>query len=276
MPRVGRPARARLVTLTSDLGGAYAAQMKAVLLRSLDPSRVVDLIHDLPAHGIREAAFVVRAIASGFPAGTVHVVVVDPGVGGTRAPIVIDCQDGSALVGPDNGVLVPLAEILGIRAAYRIDPRRLGTSRTRVGTTFDGRDLFAPAAARLATGGRASALGPATEVGPLQLARPIRRARSAGGEILHVDRFGNLITNLPSGWVPTDTRRLEFRIERGRFRSVPWATSYEAIGRGRVGTLASSFGTVEVAVVEGSAADRFHVRAGARIEVRWRRGHRPR
>ncbi len=275
MPR-GRPARPRLVTLTSDLGAAYAAQMKAVLLRSLDPARVVDLTHDLPAHGIREAAFVVRAIASGFPAGSVHVVVVDPGVGGTRAPIVIDCTDGSALVGPDNGVLFPLAEALGIRAAYRIDARRLGTHRTRVGTTFDGRDLFAPAAALLATGTSASALGPATEVALLDIARPKRRALRAAGELVHVDRFGNVISNVPTEWVPADARRLEVRVGNGRFRAVPWVTSYEAIGRGRVGALGSSFGTVELAVAQGRAADRFRVRAGDRFELRWRRGHRPR
>ncbi len=92
-PRHGLP-RARLVTLTSDVGAAYAAQMKGKLLSSLPPGRVVDLVHDLPAHGVEEAAFVLRAMATTFPAGTVHVVVVDPGVGGRRNQIVLVCRDG--------------------------------------------------------------------------------------------------------------------------------------------------------------------------------------
>jgi len=129
----------RLVTLTSDVGWAYAAQMKAALIAGgVDPSQVVDLAHDLPGHGVEEAAFLLREMARGFPPSTVHLAVIDPGVGGRRAPIAIATKAGPLLVGPDNGLLVPLAEELGVRAAYRIDPARL-RRRPAVGTTFDGR-----------------------------------------------------------------------------------------------------------------------------------------
>jgi len=127
--------------------------MKAVLLRSIPPGHVIDVTHDLPAHAVTEAAFVLRSIGEQFPAGTIHVAVVDPGVGSARVPLMVQCADGSVLVGPDNGILAPLAHALGRPRGFRIDPSRLGGG-PREGTTFDGRDLFAPTAALLARGVR--------------------------------------------------------------------------------------------------------------------------
>src|SRR5690242_1156568 len=114
-------ARFQLVTLTTDLGWAYAAQMKGVLSRLLPPAQIVDVDHELPAHGISEAAFVIRQVAPTLPSGTVHVVVVDPGVGGRRAPVAVRLRDGTSLVGPDNGVLSPLAEEVGIVETVKLD-----------------------------------------------------------------------------------------------------------------------------------------------------------
>lgn len=264
-PQRGRP---RLVTLTSDVGAAYSAQMKAVLVRSLDPSRLVELTHDLPAHAVGEAAFVLRAMARRFPPGTVHLVVVDPGVGGRRAPIVIACRDGSFLVGPDNGVLYPLAAVLGIREVRRIRPRP-EDSAVRVGTTFDGRDVFAPAAARLALGERAAALGPRHRPHPLRVPSAVRTADGGRGEVVHVDHFGNLITNVPSEWVPPSAEWIAVFVGRSRPRRVRKALSYEALGRGGLGVLASSFGTLELAVAEGRAERRLRVGTGTPIRLDW-------
>jgi len=268
--------RPRLVTLASDVGAAYAAQMKAALIRDgVPPSRIVDLAHDLPAHGIREGAFLLREMARSFPPFCVHVAVVDPGVGGRRRAIVIETRRGPFLVGPDNGVLAPLADELGARRAFALGagPRR---SVDRVGTTFDGRDLFAPAAALLARGVRPSALGPPVTPTSLALPRPARTADGARGEVLHVDRFGNLITNVPSAWVGPGTVSLGVALGRSRARRVPWATSYESLGRGTVGALGSSFGLVELAVGEGRASDRLRAGVGARVRLRWRRRRAPR
>ena len=261
------PVRRRLVTLTSDLGSAYAAQVKAVLARSVDPARLVELSHDLPAHGVEEAAFVLRAMARGFPSGTVHLVVVDPGVGGRRAPVVIECRDGSLLVGPDNGVLYPLADELGIRHAYRIRPG-LGAA-DRVGTTFDGRDLFAPVAARLAGGASAARCGPAHSLRPYHIPQPLRGRLELRGVVVHVDHFGNLITNVPSEWVPDSAGSLRVTVGRGPARELPRAPSYEALGPRRLGVLGSSFGTLEVSVARGRADRR--LRAGVGTSVRFRR-----
>jgi S-adenosyl-L-methionine hydrolase (adenosine-forming) len=259
--------------MASDLGAAYAAQMKAILVRTLPAGRIVDLAHDLPAHAIAEAAFVVRAMARGFPAGTVHLVVVDPGVGGRRVPIVIDCSDGSRLVGPDNGVLYPLAEDLGLRRAYRIEPARVG-GPPRVGTTFDGRDVFAPAAARLARGTLPSSLGIPVTPHRYSVPLPVSRRGGARGEVLHIDRFGNLVTNIPTAWVPVRCDELEAAVGSARSRRIRWVTSYEELGPGRLGALGSSFGSVELALANGRAADRWGARVGGRVRLRW--AERPR
>jgi S-adenosyl-L-methionine hydrolase (adenosine-forming) len=269
VPRPRGAARRPFVTLSTDIGWAYAAQMKAVLSRSIDPGRVVDLTHDLPAHAIREAAFVVRAMCGGFPAGTIHAVVVDPGVGGRRRPIVVDCRDGSRLVGPDNGVLSPLADRLGGGVGYVIGRSRLALAGPRVGTTFDGRDLFAPTAAWLARGGSPAYLGPRAHLHDLRIPEPRRRSTAATGEVIHVDHFGNLISTIPTGWIPSRTASVRIRFGDRRPVRLPWVTSYEALGSGRPGALGSGFGTVEIAVAQGRAAERFRAGTGARLRVDW-------
>lgn len=267
MARRARAARAAVVTLTSDVGTAYAAQMKAVLARSIDPARVVDLAHDLPAHGVAEAAFLLRAMAVGFPPGTIHVAVVDPGVGGPRAPVVIACADGSLLVGPDNGVLWPLAVALGRPKAYAIARDRLDAS-PRVGATFDGRDLFAPAAALLARGARASSLGRAHEPVHYEIPEPDRRPGSLRGTVVHVDRFGNVISSIPSAWAPGPGSVVRAAV--GRRRCVATVVDhYAAIRPGATGLLGSSFGTLELARREASAARRLGASVGDPVGVAW-------
>jgi S-adenosylmethionine hydrolase len=258
----------RLITLTSDLGSAYAAQLKAVLARHRPPGTVIDLSHDLRPHAIEEGAFVLRSMAAGFPPGTVHVAVIDPGVGGRRAPIAIECSDGSCLVGPDNGVLLPLAEALGLRRAYRIDAEA-AAAVPRVGTTFDGRDLFAPAAARLAAGVAPRRLGPVLTPKRYSIPSPRPVHGGARGVVLHEDRFGNLVTNVPTEWVPTGTLRVVLRLGKGVRRTVPFVRNYEVLGRGHTGCLGSSFGVLEVAVAGGSAARRFRTSVGSSVETRW-------
>jgi S-adenosyl-L-methionine hydrolase (adenosine-forming) len=268
--RARRPSAAvRLVTLSSDVGAAYAAQMKAVLLRELPPERVVDLAHDLRPHEVVEAAFVVRAMAERFPAGTVHVVVVDPGVGGRRAPLAVACADGSFVVGPDNGVLVPLVQALGGGVAYRLDPGQL-EAPARVGTTFDGRDLFAPAAARLARGAPIERLGRRARLSRPAATAPRRLPGGAVGRVVHADRFGNLVTDVPRAWLPARPGVVSVRVGRRRLR-LTWVESYEAGAARRLVVLGSSFGTVEIAAPSGRAEDRLGASTGAPVVFAWGR-----
>jgi hypothetical protein len=258
---------ARLVTLSGDVGAAYAAQMKAVLLRYVGAYRIVDLDLDLPAHRIAEAAFLLRHMAGDFPAGTVHLAVVDPGVGGVRAPVAVRCRDGSHLVGPDNGLLDPLARHLGVSAVVRLDPARV-RSGPPVSATFEGRDLFAPAAGRIARGTSIVRLGRPWPLAALDSPGPLRRPDGASGLVVHADRFGNLVTNVPTGWAPPVGALVRVRLG-GRRLFVRRQRTYEAMGSGELGLLGSSFGLLELAVREGRAADRLHAASGDPVELKW-------
>ena len=262
-------ARPRFVTLTSDIGWAYAAQMKAVLARRAPNATVVDIAHDLRPQAIAEAAFLLGHIAPQFPPGTVHVAVVDPGVGGQRAPVAVETADGSFLVGPDNGVLSIAALRLGTRRVVRLRPASVVGGR-RVSSTFEGRDLFAPAAAALATGARIERLGPQQSLQGLPMVPVLRRPRRAGGRVVHVDVFGNAITNLPATELPPDLRAVTV-VLRGRKRAarVPVLRTYEAGRAGSLGILRSSFGLLELAVRNGSASSRLGLKVGDALELRW-------
>lgn len=169
-------------------------------------------------------------------------------------------------MGPDNGVLSPLADSLGGGPAYRLRP-----PAARVGQTFDGRDLFAPIAVRLAHGTPPARLGTPIRARPFRLPEPVRLAHGARGEVLHRDRFGNLISNIPSEWIPRGIDRVSLRVQGRSARTVRVARSYAHLGPGRLGVLGSSFGLIEVAVGEGDAARRLRTSVGRRLTLAWAR-----
>jgi S-adenosylmethionine hydrolase len=228
--------------------------MKGVLYRSVPPGSVIDLAHDLPAQNVPASAFLFRAMARPFPHGSVHVGVVDPGVGGARAPVAIRCRDGTLLVGPDNGLLSPLAEELGVLEVVRLRP----LLRDRVGATFDGRDLFAPAAALLAAGTPLSGLGSPHALRHLSLPEASRERGSLVGCVLWVDPFGNLITNIPSEWLPGRGGAGKLSVNARPATTFRMVEAYEQLRAGELGVLASSFGVLELSARGTSAAARLH------------------
>jgi S-adenosyl-L-methionine hydrolase (adenosine-forming) len=258
-----------LVTLTTDIGDVYAAQMKAMLYRRLAAGSVVDLAHHLPAHGVPEAAFLLLHMAQRFPAGTVHVAVVDPGVGSPRAPAGIVTGEGSILVGPDNGLLWPLATTLGKPRAFRLDAARIA-SQAAVSPTFEGRDLFAPAAALLASGASLEFLG--TPLEPVKYEIPAAKVEPMGidGAVLHIDPFGNIITNAPNSAGPAVGAKLSVRIGHGPARSGSRQRTYADLAVGGWGVLGSSFGLLEVSCRERSASKLFGANVGDRVRLAWR------
>jgi S-adenosylmethionine hydrolase len=258
-----------IVTLTTDLGDVYGAQMKAMLYRRLPAGSVVDLTHSLPAHGVPEAAFLLLHMAQRFPAGTVHVAVVDPGVGSNRAPIGVDTAAGSVLVGPDNGLLWPLGTALGSPRAFRLDPARVAAQAT-VSPTFEGRDLFAPTAALLASGASLEFLG--APIVPQRYDVPLAAVGlgQIDSVVLHVDRFGNIITNAPSTEGPTVGRPISVRIGRGPLRRGVRQRTYSDLRPGSWGILGSSFGYLEISCRESPAAKRFGAHVGDRVRFAWR------
>ncbi len=269
--RLPRPSSGRgsILTLTTDIGWAYAAQMKGVILSLAPEVQLIDIAHGIRPQAIGEAAFLLSHIAIAFPPGTIHVAVVDPGVGTDRQPIGIQCEEGSYLVGPDNGVFGQVQERLGTRRVVRLDPSRV---RPRGGpsATFEGRDLFAPAAARLATGAELSDLGDRTEL-RCPGADPALSRDPESGKVLHVDVFGNLITNLLPEAFPGGGGfvRLSWKSPAGavRARVVPRVRTYGDLPSGALGVLVSSFGLVEIARAGGSAADALSLGEGSRVKV---------
>lgn len=254
------------VTLLTDFGTAdgYVGEMKGVLL-SLGAGPLVDVSHDVDQGDVRGGAWALRRIWERFPSGTVHLVVVDPGVGSDRRAVAARAG-GRWFVGPDNGLLTWIARERDVDARVELDPERAGLES--VSDTFHGRDLFAPAAGRLATGEPASALGPALEPGGLEtfdLPDPVRAGEGrVNGAVWHVDRFGNLVTNVPSEWLPDPTAvaRLGGREVRG-IRG-----SYAAVEPGELLLTRGSLGTLEVSARDASAAEELGARRGDPVEVR--------
>lgn len=237
-----------VVTFTTDFGSrdAYAGVMKGVVLSLAPDAVLVDVTHEIPRHDIVAGALALEQAAPYFPAGTVHVAVVDPGVGGARAGIVVEAG-GQAFVGPDNGLLSLAAR--HPRAAFRIDNPQF--RRDPVSPTFHGRDVFAVAAARIASGWAAKTAGPPL-AGIVELPLPPMGALTAEcrGAVLHVDGFGNLITTL--GAAPTEG---PWRLDCGGHElALRGGRSYCDVAEGQSVLYVGSSGRVEIAVRNGSAA----------------------
>jgi S-adenosylmethionine hydrolase len=249
------------VTLLTDFGTAdgYAAAMAAVVAASAPAARVEHASHDVAPGDVFAAALALSRYAPIYPAGTVHVVVVDPGVGTHRRAIAARI-DGRSYVAPDNGVLsFVLQGADRVRVVEVTDP----TLVSGASATFHGRDIFAPAAAFLAAGGTLEELGPEVhDPHLLPMPQPRRTPDGAEGEVLEVDRFGNLITNIPADWLPDDARVTVEGTEVGPIRR-----TYGDVETGQVLALVGSVELLEVSVRDGSAADRLGAGRGAEVHV---------
>ncbi len=252
-----------VVTLLTDFGtlDPYVGIMHGVILRIAPQSRLVDLTHRVAPQSVRGGALLLRNAVEYFPVGTVHLAVVDPGVGSARAPIAV-ATDAGWLVGPDNGLLAGAAEVLGFREARRIENERL--LLTPVSNTFHGRDVFAPIAGFLAGGGAFDEVGaPVDEILSLEPSLVSDDGSVVTGEIVHVDHFGNLISNIPSKSIEAATS-----IEIAGRTLTGLASSYASAAPGAVLAIVGSWGTLEVACNGGSAAETLGCGVGAPVSVR--------
>jgi S-adenosylmethionine hydrolase len=245
---VARP----LITLLTDFGTAdgYVAEMKGVLVTGVRDVFLVDVSHDIPAQDVEAGRLALARYWKRFPEGTIHVVVVDPGVGTGRAALAVESQR-RYLIGPDNGVLSPALLAPGVRVMRLAVPA--GTSNT-----FHGRDVFVPAAVHLALGRPFDALGePVTEPVIRRTPEPHRAPDGAlHGQVVTIDRFGNAITNL-----------LGVRgglVEVGG-RTVPVRRVYADVAAGEPVALIGSSGLLEIAVRDGSAAERLRLVRGTAV-----------
>jgi len=258
--------RTRPVVLLTDFGpqSAYVGQLKLVLHRLAPQAPVLDLAHDLPPQNRAAAALTLEGARRFLPRNAVVVVVVDPGVGSSRRIVAARYADDVAVLAPDNGILRAAcgfeepAELRAVaNAALFLKP---------VSTVFHGRDILAPVAAKLARGMAWAELGPALSwrhLVPAPWSDAAFYGDSADAEVILADRFGNLLTNLRAEWL-RGHRVLQVRCRRRRF---PFVTHYEAVAPGDPLALIGSHGRLELAVRDGSAAERFAISAGHPVRV---------
>src|SRR5262245_5970287 len=256
-----------IITLTTDFGeeSPYVAAMKGVIVRINPAVGLVDLSHQVPRHDVCHAAFFLAAAVPYFPAGVIHVVVVDPGVGTERALLFIE-GDGHRLLAPDNGCSTLLARSFTQPPTVRrlTEPRFW---RQPVSATFHGRDILAPVAAHLSLGTDPADVGPLVENWVrLEIPEPHFGRERLIGEVVFVDRFGNLITNLPAGPFAALAVR-PARIMVGNAEVPRTVRTYAEVAPGELAALISSVDTLEIAVNQGNAAERLSAAVGTPVQV---------
>jgi S-adenosylmethionine hydrolase len=259
-----------VITLTTDFGegSPYVAEMKGVILAINPLVRLIDVTHAVPPQHIRQGAIVIDEATGVFPVGTIHVAVVDPGVGTSRALVYAEIA-GQRYLAPDNGLLS--------RLASREKPTKLRSIaneqyfRQPVSTTFHGRDILAPAAAHLSLGLDPDQLGPPhPQLVTLDWPGAVMTPNKIQGQVTAVDSFGNLITNITAdqiAGVPTDDRTGVFCDGEHETRGI--FTAYADQPEMTLIALVGSHGNLELAIVGESAAAMLGVHVGAPVEVRW-------
>jgi S-adenosylmethionine hydrolase len=254
-----------LITLTTDFGDSspYVAAMKGVILGINSQARLVDLSHQIPPQDVRYTAFFLAAALPYFPRQTLHVIVVDPGVGTDRALLYVEAADQRLLV-PDNGCWTELARRAGqppkvIRLA---EPRYW---RPVVSATFHGRDILAPVAGHLSLGLDPQLLGPvAADWVRIEIPAPVREPNGWRGEVIFVDGFGNLITNIPAEMLPATG---PLRIQVADTEVSRRVRTYGEALPGTVVALVSSVGLLEIAVTQGNAVQKLNAAVGTPVAV---------
>lgn len=258
----------KIVTLTTDFGlrDPYVAEMKAVILSICPEAAIVDVSHDVGKFDVRTGAYMLASAAPYFPKGTIHVAVVDPGVGTARRCLIVETKQ-SFFVGPDNGVLVLAGDKQGIVSIREITNPKL--MLPNVSSTFHGRDIFAPAAAHLAN--RVAPADFGAEVRDMvkpEFARVETDKGKLVGEVLHVDGFGNIVTNVGEEalgnlktWDSVGVNINGFNVK------TELAKTYAEAKPREVFVLMGSQGYVEVAVNQGSAAEQFKAKTGDKVTL---------
>jgi len=262
----------RIITLLTDYGlkDSYVAEMKGAILKINPDVTLIDISHSVGSYDIHEGAFhLVRSI-NYFPKDTIHVGVVDPGVGSSRSSLIFESEQ-TFLVGPDNGLLAPAAERLGVKNIYEINNRNLLPER--VSYVFDGRDTYGPVAALLSLGQAPSDFGPKTDnyIRIPAYSPPILIENGFKASIIHVDGFGNLITNITYN----ELKKLEVNSDssilistnKGNY-SIPYVRNFSAVPIGDLLALVAGGGYLEISVNQGNAKKKLGIERDEEIIIR--------
>lgn len=239
-----------IITLTTDFGTKdhYVGAMKGVILGINPDVSVIDITHEIGKYNVTEAALKLSNFYSYFPRGTVHVVVVDPGVGGPRKPLALE-SDGHYFIGPDNGVFSLILKRDETAGVFEIaNPDYMLES---VSGTFHGRDIFAPASAHISLGARPEDMGSAVyDTVLLDYPEPELSGGEIRGKVIYADSFGNLVTNIPSKLIARGSKVIV-----GRFTIDRVSNTYADVREGELVALAGSSGLLEISVNQGSASE---------------------
>ncbi len=254
-----------MITLTSDFGlqDSYVAQMKGVIITINPNATLIDITHGIEKFNIRMGAFMLASAAQFFPKGTVHLAVVDPGVGTDRRAILVQTKQGF-FVGPDNGVLMLAAQNQDIEHVYQLTNPKL--MLPKISNTFHGRDVFAPAAAYLDKGVKPSEFG--SEINDVITPEFASVKRTNGlliGEVLHIDGFGNVITNIDQNQL-AHAEAFKIKVSNTTLKTT-FAKTYAQAKPNDPIVLIGSHGFLEIALNQGNAAEKFHAKAGDQISV---------
>jgi hypothetical protein len=256
------------IALLTDfgLGDWYVGMMKGVMATVNPGASVVDVCHAIPRHSVSAASFALLASYRFFPEGTVFVIVVDPGVGTSRG-ILCAASAGRLFVAPDNGTLTGVLAREGLTRMFRVEDSRYFLEQ--VSSTFHGRDIFAPVAARLAGGLDPAELGPEeTEWLKIEMPAPTVRDRSAETQVQWVDSFGNLITDCPAGLARELARKWEgLKVSAETGGCFTMVSTYGEVEPGCPLAVAGSSGYLEISIREGDAADRLGIGVGDKLTL---------
>lgn len=258
----------KIITLTTDFGlrDPYVAEMKAVILNINPDSKIVDITHEIEKFNIRMGSYILAAASSFFPKGTIHVAVIDPSVGTRRQAILVQTEN-HYYIGPDNGVLALATESQVTERIYRIENPRF--MLPKISYTFHGRDIFAPAAAYLAKGISPSEFGQEIqEVVRPRFAKTIQTKNSLTGEVIHVDGFGNIITNLREEDLETIGARSMINLQlRNTALELKLCRTYSEVGPQRALAIIGSHNFLEISINQGNAARCFKTSVGDKVKA---------
>jgi S-adenosyl-L-methionine hydrolase (adenosine-forming) len=255
-----------VITLTTDFGtdDPFVGIMKGVILSIHPKAEIIDLTHGIEPQNVVQAAWVLKAAAPYFPKNTVHVAVVDPGVGGQRRPLAI--QSGShTFVGPDNGIFTSV--LTANSRCFELTQKKYFLKN--VSSTFHGRDVFAPVAAWIAKGTLLKSLGrPIKDPKALELPPPMWDGTALTGEVIYIDRFGNATTNISREMILQHCphfQNLTVKLGRTAIRSL--ATHYSEVSPGKAGAIINSWNALEIFKREGHVARSLKLKPGYKIQV---------
>lgn len=259
-----------LISLLTDFGSVdpYVAEMKAIILSICPHARIVDVTHGVDKYDIEMGAFLLAEATPYFPDGTIHLAVVDPGVGSSRRLIVIKTRK-AMFVGPDNGLLIPAAQSRGLLGVYEITNRSM--MLRDVSSTFHGRDVLAPTAAHLACGHLPEECGPEiTDYEKFPQGESVVEGKTAVCKILHIDGFGNIVTNLTRPHFNqlhiAQNNKITLTI-RGKRLTARLTRTFSDLHKREIGLISGSHGFLEIVCREASAAKRLRIKRGMIVHV---------